>query len=119
MNEQHIINTLPVWVECYHKDNKRKRYFKGVAYKDIDYYKFVIHKNEKYQNGNSYVAGYFKCTKCNIHLERFLFKVNGIYLDEVYNNAVAEYERLKNDGLFIESNITEENIWTGHSPYDN
>lgn len=118
MNEQHIINTLPNLVECYHKENKRKRYYKGLKYKDIDYYKFVIIKNEKYQNDNSYVAGYFKFTKCNIQLERFLFKVKGIYLNEVYNNAIVEYERLKNEGLFIESKIMDENIWTGHSPYD-
>lgn len=118
MKELHIENKLPTWVECYHKDNLRKRYFKGLTYKDVDYYKFVIMRNEKYRNTNSYIAGYFKCTKYSILRERFLFKVEGMYLDEVYNNAVVEYERLKQDGHFIESRCLEEDIWTGHSPYD-
>lgn len=117
MREPHIVDSLPTWVRCFHKENKKKLFLKSTC-KDIDYYKFVIYRYEKYQNDNSYIAGYF-CWKGNkFLLDKALFTVSGIFFDDTYISAIEKYKELEQNGLFIQSDCLEEFIWTGNSPYE-
>ncbi len=116
MTDLHV-NTLPTWVECFHKNNKEKVYLHKRT-KDVDYYKFAIYRNAKYENLDAYVAGFFYFDGHKLLIDRYLFKVEGIYFDETYHKLVQEYNRLKEQGAFVPTHCLEEEQWTGHSPYD-
>ena len=118
MKESHVTYKMPTWIECYHKENWQKRKKKYVSYKDVDWYKYAIIRNEKYKNSNSFIAGYFRWKSDKLHLDRYLFRVESIYLDEVFEKSVVKYEELKAREFVIHSNCLEEEIWMGDSPYD-
>lgn len=118
MKESHIVFKMPTWITCCHKDNLRKRKNEWASYKDGEWYKFAIIRNEKYENSDSFIAGYFRWKSDKLHLDRYLFRVEGIYLDEVYTKSVEKYKHVKAEGFIIPSKCLEEEIWMGHSPYD-
>lgn len=117
MREPHIVDSLPTWVECYHKNNKVKRFLRKSC-KDVDYYKFVIFRHEKYQNDNSYIAGYFYWKGNKFQIDKYLFSVCGRFFNETCISAIEKYMDLEQKGLFVKSNRLDEYIWTGNSPYE-
>ena len=117
MKNGSFTSELPTWVECFHKRNKIGLQYNRLR-KNLDYYKFVIIKNKKYQNPELYMAGYFRWSRSKIHLDIDLFKVYGFDVVDAYNNAIQKYRELSENGLFLDSGRYDEKIWSGDSPYD-
>lgn len=118
MKESHVTYNMPTWIECYHKDNWQKRMKKYASHNDVEWYKFAIIRNEKYDNTDSFIAGFFKWKSDKLYIDRYLFRVESVYIDDVYAKSIEMYENLKINKYVIPGRSLEEEIWMGCSPYD-
>lgn len=114
------INELPLWIECYHKDNKRKRFLEkndDKQYKNCDYYKFAIICNNNYKNSDAYIAGYFRYKNYKLYTDISLFSVCAIFPEETYKLALEAYKiKVKNGEITQQKHSIDK--WENHSPYD-